>query len=152
MESNNLESAEESVTEAMEGMENQSEATKGLMKGFLKRFSGMGREGAKFKNALQDMAYATRWSQDARDAYWNVKTETPKTNADYEKAERLLNRGIKLLDKVMTDFPTTVQTLFPLKRKLLIQLKDVGYLRNGIQKSWETLQAEVDESLKVNKT
>ena len=88
------------------------------------------------------MTDAVKLSQLAEKAYWDANHGKIKTNADFDRAEELADRGIKLLDKAMVDFPSTISTLQPVRKKLELQLIDVRHQRQGQTLSVEELEAE----------
>lgn len=99
---------------------------------------------------LVNMARATRYSHDAEKLYWNTKEGKPKDHADYEKARRTIEAGIKLIDQAMLDFPTTAGAFLPIKDKMRVQLKDIEYQEKGISKPIEEIEKEV--GVKLQKT
>ncbi len=158
MDSNNFDDAVDTLAATDANLENEGLITKHLLNKIKKGFQNAGRQGQYTINALQDMAYATRWSQEAEKMYYDMHSGRPKTNADYDKAKELLNKGIHVLDQVLEHFPTTYSSVFALKKKLFAQLKDIEYLQRGIEKTPEELNAEVEanlrhaeEALKANK-
>lgn len=145
MDSNDLSQVNTSTKAVDDNLEGFGFATKKLVK----KLKGMGRAGQKYVDALTDMTAVTKWGQEALKEYWDMKNDRPKTNADYKKAKTLLEKGIKAVDKTLADFPTTSSALFPIKRKLLIQLTDVEHLTKNEIKTPEELDAEVKERYKL---
>ena len=115
----------------------------------LKSMKAKGRGGAKYVNAIALMSRAVRLSQDAEKAYWDYHKEGPKSRADFARAEELLGRGIRSLDRAMLDFPTTTDTLMPVRKKLSIQYLDVQHQRRGKVVSPEELEKEYEASQKA---
>ena len=134
---------EEKPLDLDEELEDSSFVEKTMMKGMLKKLQAGGRQTQKLMLALKDLGYATRWSQDSIKEYWDVKADKPKENADYDKAEKMLNKGIEIMDKVLADFPTTVSSVLPIKKKLLVQLCEIRHLRVGELKPYEEYEKEV---------
>ena len=91
----------------------------------LKSLKAKGRQGGQFIDALVIMGEATKQSELAEKAYWDYSKNSVRTDADFERAEELLDRGIKNLDRAMTAFPTTISALLPVKKKLMIQYLDI---------------------------
>lgn len=118
-----------------------------LVKRFINSAKAKGREGKAFVDTLVLMGEATKLSQMAEKTYWDTKNNAVKAHADYERASELVQRSIKMLDRAMDSFPTTISTLQPLKKKLLVQKLDIKYQSEGVTKTEEELQAEAEESL-----
>ena len=95
---------------------------------------------------LTNMARATRYSIEAEKIYWDRKEGKPKTDADYDKAEKILNDGIKLIDQAILDFPSTAGSFLSIKDKMLVQLKDIEFQRKGINKPIEEIQKKVGQN------
>jgi hypothetical protein len=108
----------------------------------VKGFKAKGREGKAFVDTLMLMTAAVKLSQLAEKSYWDAGHNKIKSNADFDRAEELADRGIKLLDKAMVDFPSTISTLQPVRKKLELQLIDVRHQRQGQTLSVEELEAE----------
>lgn len=119
-----------------------------LIKRFLKSAKAQGRKGKAFVDTLVIMGEATKLSQMAEKAYWDTKADAPKSRADYARAADLTQRSIRMLDKAMDSFPTTIDTLMPLKKKLMAQELDIKYQSEGKVKTNKELMVEVEESLK----
>ena len=111
----------------------------------IKGMKAKGRQGGKFIQALAIMGEATKQSQLAEKAYWDYNTDKPKTDADYKRAEELVQRAINNLDRAMAAFPATIGTLEPVRKKLMIQWLDIQYQRKGEIKDPADLEAEYDE-------
>lgn len=103
-----------------------------------------------FTRMLTNMARATRYSLDAEKLYWNAREGKPKTDADWNKAQHTLEDGIKLIDQAMIDFPSTAGAFLTIKDKMRVQLKDIEYQRQGINKPIEEIQKEL--GITVQKT
>jgi hypothetical protein len=134
---------EENAEQTLEGMGYSAKIVRGMINGL----KAKGREGKQVIDTLVLMADATKLSQLAEKTYFDAKNGKPKTNADYDKAEEFCGRSIKLLDKAMAAMPSTVGTLFPLKKRVMMQELDIRYQRIGVSKSKEELEAEVDRQL-----
>ena len=115
----------------------------------LKSLKAKGRQGGQFIDALVIMGEATKQSQLAEKAYWDYQKNSVRTDADFDRAEELLDRGIKNLDRAMTAFPTTISALLPVKKKLMIQYLDIQHQRKGEILDPEVLEKEYEASLKA---
>ncbi len=134
---------EEKAEQTLEGMGFGAKMVRGIINGL----KAKGRDGKQVVDTLVIMADATKLSQLAEKAYFDAQAGKPKTNADYDRAEEFCDRSIKLLDKAMAAMPTTIGTLFPLKKRVMMQDLDIRYQRAGVSKSKEELEAEVEASL-----
>jgi hypothetical protein len=140
----------DATNEDIKGAEEQL-SSMGLEGKLVKRFIGSvkakGRGGKAFIDTLAIMGEATKLSQMAEKEYWDANKDSPKSKADYDRAEELADRSIKMLDKAMFAFPSTIGTLMPLKEKAMIQKRDIIYQRYGIVKSPIDLKAEVENMI-----
>lgn len=140
----------DATNEDIKGAEEQL-SSMGLEGKLVKRFIGSvkakGRGGKAFIDTLAIMGEATKLSQMAEKEYWDARKEGPKSKADYDRAEELADRSIKMLDRAMESFPTTINTLLPLKEKVVIQKIDIKYQRQGITKPIAELQAEAKAAI-----
>ncbi len=109
------------------------------------------RQKAMVFKALVLVAKAVRWSQDAEKLYWSQKDGKARSDADFDKAERMLQEGVRMIDSAMSDqspggmaMVGSFKAFMPLREKLLIQLKDIQYQRLGVVKSQEELKEEVN--------
>ena len=115
----------------------------------LKSLKAKGRQGGQFIDALVIMGEATKQSELAEKAYWDYQKNSVRTDADFDRAEELLDRGIKNLDRAMTAFPTTISALLPVKKKLMIQYLDIQHQRKGEVLDPAELEKEYEASLKA---
>ena len=115
----------------------------------LKSLKAKGRQGGQFIDALVIMGEATKQSELAEKAYWDYSKNSVRTDADFDRAEELLDRGIRNLDRAMAAFPTTISTLLPVKKKLMIQYLDIQHQRKGEVLEPEVLEKEYEASQKA---
>ena len=115
----------------------------------IKSLKAKGRQGGQFVDALVIMGEATKQSQLAEKAYWDYSKNSVRTDADFERAEELLDRGIRNLDRAIAAFPTTISTLLPVKKKLMIQYLDMQHQRKGEVLEPAELEKEYEASLKA---
>ena len=120
-----------------------------LVKRLIGGLKGKGAEGKAITDTLVIMTRAAALSTAAQKQYWDIDKDKPKTNADYERATELAERSIKLLDTAMASFPALIATLLPIKKKVMVQLKDIRYQQGSMIKSPEELAAEVDRDIAV---
>lgn len=149
MESDSFDDVVDAVAATDGSVEKEDFITKQIINKLKKSFQGAGRAGQHTVNAMQDLAYATRWSQEAEKLYWDMHSGKPKSDADYERAKKLLEQGIHVLDQTLEHFPTAWSSIHPLKMKLFTQLKDIEYLQKDEQKSPEELKALVEADMKA---
>lgn len=147
MEDGNQNEDDEGFEEAQKILEGSGLSGK-LVSKLIKGFKAKGRQGGEFVNALVLMGQATKVSELAEKAYWDYGKNAPKTDADFKRAEELAERSIKMLDKCMVDFPTTMSAIMPVKKKVMIQYLDIQHQRKGEILSPEELEKEYEENLK----
>ena len=111
----------------------------------IKGMKAQGRQGGKFIQALAIMGEATKQSQLAEKAYLDYNTDKPKTDADYNRAEELVQRAINNLDRAMAAFPSTIGTLDPVRKKLVIQWLDIQHQKKGEILDPADLEAEYNQ-------
>lgn len=140
-------SEEEDLKEAEEGF-SEAGMSKWMVRQYIRTAKAKGAKGGAAFKTLVVMGQVTKLSQLAEKAYYDKHTGEIKKEPDYERSEDLLNRCIRLIDNVATTFPESLTGLFPLKKKIMVQLLDVQYLRQGTVKTPEELTAEVEASLK----
>lgn len=145
-----LEDAEKELSQLSEEELNANGLSGKLVKRMINGLKSKGREGKQLVDTLVITTQASKLSELAQKQYYDVDKDKPKTNADYDKADEFLGRSIKLLDKAMSAFPTLIPSLLPIKKKVMVQQLDVKYQRNGIIKSPEELQAEVEKEFAEN--
>lgn len=148
MEDGSQNADEEAYKNAGEGLKANGIAGK-MVARMLKSLKAKGRQGGQFIDALVIMGEATKQSELAEKAYWDYFKNSVRTDADFDRAEELLDRGIKNLDRAMTAFPTTISTLLPVKKKLMIQYLDIQHQRKGEVLDPEVLEKEYEASLKA---
>ena len=148
MEDGNQNADEEAYKNAEEVLKANGMAGK-MVARMLKSLKAKGRQGGQFIDALVIMGEATKQSELAEKAYWDYQKNSVRTGADFGRAEELLDRGIKNLDRAMTAFPTTISALLPVKKKLMIQYLDIQHQRKGEILEPEVLEKEYEASLKA---
>ena len=148
MEDGNQNADEEAYKNAEEVLKANGMAGK-MVARMLKSLKAKGRQGGQFIDALVIMGEATKQSELAEKAYWNYSKNSVRPDADFERAEELLDRGIKNLDRAMTAFPTTISALLPVKKKLMIQYLDIQHQRKGEILEPAELEKEYEASLKA---
>ncbi len=146
-ESDDFDKAVDEIAQSDGSLEKEDFITKQLIGNLKKKFQQAGRAGQHTVNAMQDLAYATRWSQEAERLYWDMKSGKPRTDADYEKAKKLLENSLHVLDTTLEHFPTAYSSIHALKMKLFVQLKDIEWQQKGVIKTPEELKAEVDADI-----
>ena len=148
MEDGNQNADEEAYKNAEEVLKANGMAGK-MVARMLKSLKAKGRQGGQFVDALVIMGEATKQSQLAEKAYWDYSKNSVRTDADFERAEELLDRGIRNLDRAIAAFPTTISTLLPVKKKLMIQYLDIQHQRKGEILDPAELEKEYEASLKA---
>ena len=148
MEDGNQNADEEAYKDAEEVLKANGIAGK-MVARMIKSLKAKGRQGGQFVDALVIMGEATKQSQLAEKAYWDYSKNSVRTDADFERAEELLDRGIRNLDRAMAAFPTTISTLLPVKKKLMIQYLDMQHQRKGEVLEPAELEKEYEASLKA---
>ena len=116
----------------------------------IKGMKAKSRQGGQFVQALAIMGEATKESQLAEKAYWNYNTDKPKTDADYKRAEELVQRAINNLDRAMAAFPSTIGTLDPVRKKLVIQWLDIQHQKKGEILDPADLEVEYNQKYSYN--
>ena len=148
MEDGNQNADEEAYKNAEEVLKTNGIAGK-MVARMLKSLKAKGRQGGQFIDALVIMGEATKQSQLAEKAYWDYSKNSVRTDADFDRAEELLDRGIRNLDRAMAAFPTTISALLPVKKKLMIQYLDIQHQRKGEVLEPEVLEKEYEASQKA---
>ena len=148
MEDGNQNADEEAYKNAEEVLKANGIAGK-MVARMIKSLKAKGRQGGQFIDALVIMGEATKQSQLAEKAYWDYSKNSVRTDADFERAEELLDRGIRNLDRAIAAFPTTISTLLPVKKKLMIQYLDIQHQRKGEVLDPAELEKEYEASLKA---
>ena len=148
MEDGNQNADEEAYKDAEEVLKANGIAGK-MVARMIKSLKAKGRQGGQFVDALVIMGEATKQSQLAEKAYWDYSKNSVRTDADFERAEELLDRGIRNLDRAIAAFPTTISTLLPVKKKLMIQYLDMQHQRKGEVLEPAELEKEYEASLKA---
>ena len=148
MEDGNQNADEEAYKDAEEVLKANGIAGK-MVARMIKSLKAKGRQGGQFVDALVIMGEATKQSQLAEKAYWDYSKNSVRTDADFERAEELLDRGIRNLDRAIAAFPTTISTLLPVKKKLMIQYLDIQHQRKGEILDPAELEKEYEASLKA---
>lgn len=148
MDDGNQKADEEAYKDAEEVLKANGIAGK-MVARMIKSLKAKGRQGGQFVDALVIMGEATKQSQLAEKAYWDYSKNSVRTDADFERAEELLDRGIRNLDRAIAAFPTTISTLLPVKKKLMIQYLDMQHQRKGEVLEPAELEKEYEASLKA---
>jgi hypothetical protein len=148
MEDGSQKADEEAYKEAEELLKANGVAGK-MVARMIRGLKAKGRQGGQLVDALVIMGEATKQSQLAEKAYWDYSKNGVKTNADYDRAEEILTRAIRNLDRTMNVFPTTVGALLPVKKKLMIQNLDIQHQRKGEVLDPAELEREYEASLKA---
>ena len=94
MEDGNQNADEEAYKNAEEVLKANGIAGK-MVARMLKSLKAKGRQGGQFIDALVIMGEATKQSELAEKAYWDYSKNSVRTDADFERAEELLDRGMQ---------------------------------------------------------
>ena len=136
--------AEEDLDNELQQSDKQEAKAILKLKNIFSKAASDSRQKAMYFGVLTTMARTTRYSQYAEKCYWDIRHNEAKSDADYDKAERVLNRGMDELDAAANKLPNVLPAIMQIKKGLYTQLLDIKYLRKGIHKSPDELKQEVE--------
>lgn len=146
-----MEAGKEIEDEDLEGAEEVLKANGVSGRIVAKMLKGLKQKGERADEGVKAvviMSEAVKQSQLAEKAYWDYKHDKVRSDADFSRAEELVMRGVRNLDRAMLWFPTTTSSLEPVKKKLMIQYIDIQHQRKGEILSVEQLEKEYEEWVK----